>query len=165
MPSFQTLRDWPRPRSLTYLTLALSAACMLAAQPSRASLGKPYASVVADRARLSARMASTSAGAYAVHTLSLANGGVVREYAGVDGVVFAVAWRAPGRPDLQQLLGDGFATLQADNARGDGPRLRRPLSVQRDSLVVRSGGHPGGFWGLAYLPQQLPAGVSPRDLK
>jgi hypothetical protein len=109
-------------------------------------------------------MASTPMGAYTMHTLTLANGGVVREYANASGAVFAVAWRAPGRPDLQQLLGDNFATLQADNVR-TGPRLRRPLRVQRDSLVVHSGGHPGGFWGLAYLPQQLPAGVSPTDLK
>ena len=147
-------------------TLAGAFALTLASVvPAHATLGRAYDSVVSDRAHMSARLASAQGARFTVHTLTLASGGVVREYAGTDGVVFAVARRAPGRPDLQQLLGDSFATMQADNARAGQPRLRRPLSVQRSGLVMQSGGHPGGFWGVAYLPQNLPTGVSPQDIR
>jgi hypothetical protein len=78
--------------------------------------------------------------------------------------VFAVTWRGGGRPDLRQLLGEHFQTLQADNVRA-GRRTRRPLSVNRPDLIVLTGGHPGGFWGVAFLPQMAPAGFSTSELK
>jgi hypothetical protein len=78
--------------------------------------------------------------------------------------VFAVTWRGPGRPDLRQLLGEHFQTLQADNVRA-GPRTRRPLSVNRSDLLVLTGGHSGGFWGVAFLPQMAPAGFSTDEMK
>ena len=78
--------------------------------------------------------------------------------------MFAVTWRGPGRPDLRQLLGEHFQTLQDDNVRR-GPRTRRPLSVSRSDFIVRTGGHPGGFWGVAFLPQSPPAGFSTAELK
>ena len=145
--------------------LGVGVLCFALPPLAHASLGQRYDSVVADRARLAARMASATSAAQTVHTLTLANGGVVREYADANGVVFAVAWRAPGRPDLQQLLGGNFATLQADNLRADGRRTRRPLAVNRTALVLHSGGHPGAFWGVAYLPQAIPAGVAAKDLR
>ena len=46
----------------------------------------------------------------------MSNGGAVREYVNGGGVVFAVTWRGPGRPDLAQLFGDRFSTMQADTA-------------------------------------------------
>jgi hypothetical protein len=79
--------------------------------------------------------------------------------------VFAVVWRAPGRPDLRQLLGGHFDTLQADNATRVGRRYRRPLAVSRSELVVQSGGHSGAFWGVAVLPGMEPPGFSLNDLK
>ena len=109
-------------------------------------------------------MAKSATAASTVETLTLPNGGTVEEYVGAHGVVFGVSWRGPGRPDLEQLLGDHFATLQADNPLPGGRRTRSPLTVNRTDLVVHSGGHPGAFWGSAYLPQQLPAGFSLKDL-
>ncbi len=135
----------------------------LAATPASATLGRSYDSIQADRVRMAAKMASVSTAAYTVHTLSVA-GGVVREYADPQGMVFAVAWRAQGRPDLRQLLGDSYDVMQADNVRVGGPRTRTPLAVRRSGLVLQSGGHPGAFWGFAYLPQQTPAGVSVKDM-
>ena len=147
---------------LLYGAMAAGLLC-LASPPAHATLGRSYESVQADRVRMAAKMASVSASAYTVHTLSV-SGGVVREYADPQGMVFAVAWRGQGRPDLRQLLGDSYDVLQADNVRTNVPRTRTPLAVHRSTLVVRTGGRPGAFWGLAYLPQQTPAGVSVQDL-
>ena len=133
--------------------------------PAQASLGQRAASVEADRVHLSARMASTAATTHTVQTLTLANGGIVREYLDPDGVVFAVSWRSPGRPDLRQLLGAKFETLQADAVHLGTPRTRRPLAVNRSGLIIHSGGHPGAFWGLGYLPQRIPAGFTASDLQ
>ena len=131
-------------------------AALLGAAPVAAELGGARASVDADRAHLAAAMTSAPAAGYTVHTLTLANGGTAREYE-AGGAVFAVAWRGPGRPDLRQLLGPSFATLQAEVAVARRGR-RRPLMVRHDDLVVHSAGHPGAFWGYAYLPALVRAG-------
>ena len=141
------------------------AACLCAAQPAWASLGQRMESVRADRAKLAASLSSTQGQAFVVHTLTLPAGGRVREFAAPDGVGCAVSWRGHGRPDLRQLLGEHFETMQADTAVRAGRRLRVPLTVDRSDFVVRSGGHPGAFWGTAFLPQQAPAGVTLRDLQ
>ena len=109
-------------------------------------------------------MAWTAKSTHAVSSLTLPNGDVVRERRTTEGVVFGVSWRGPARPDLQQLLGDHFKTLQADNVGASGRRMRAPLTVSRSDLIVHTGGHPGAFWGSAYLPQQTPSGVSAADL-
>jgi hypothetical protein len=145
--------------------LALSLALAAGAPAARAGLGGSYASVEADRAHLSASMRSTGGGAYTVHTLTLANHGAVREFTRSDGTVFAIAWRGPGRPDLRQLLGGRFETFQSDNTPPQGRRTRRPLTVNRTDLMVQAAGHPGAFWGFAYLPELAPAGFSTGELK
>ena len=146
-------------------SLALSIAVGVGAPSAWAGLGGAYSSVEADRAHLAAGMKSAGGGAYTVHTLTLANHGVVREYTRSDGTVFAIAWQGPGRPDLRQLLGPHFQTFQADNTPVSGRRTHRPLSVSREELMVQSAGHPGAFWGFAYLPQVAPAGFSTGELK
>ena len=113
---------------------------------------------------LHAAMSSQIKSAFAVHTLNMPNQGVVQEYTRPDGVVFAVTWRAPGRPDLRQLLGNSFDSFQSDNTLRGGRRAHRPLSTNRSDLVVQSGGHPGAFWGTAINPQLEPVGFSPTDL-
>jgi hypothetical protein len=137
----------------------------LSAQPAWAGLGGNVDSVEADRTHMAARLSSVATTGYTVHTLSLPNGGVTKEFAGPDGVVFAITWHGAGRPDLRQLLGDRFAVMQSDNATANGRRLRRPLSVNRSDFVVRTGGHPGAFSGLAYLPQLVPQSFSFRALQ
>jgi hypothetical protein len=155
-------------RSAILAVAALTAAFLASAGPAGAALGRAYSSVDTDRLTLGATVASTFAstfaGAYTVHTLTLPNHGVVKEFTRADGLVFALVWQAPGRPDLRQLLGDNFEIVQADNARV-GPRVRRPLAVNRANLVLKTGGHPGAFWGAALLPQLEPAGFSASDLK
>jgi hypothetical protein len=113
---------------------------------------------------MAASRASRAASTYAVDVMTLANGGTVKEFSRPDGTVFAVAWMGPGRPDLRQLLGPHFSTVQTDNLRR-GPRTRRPLTVNRTDFVVRSGGHSGAFWGVAILPGVTPAGFSAADVR
>lgn len=156
------------------LALVLSA---IASVPAAAGLGGSHATLEADRAHLAAAMNSTPLPTHVLHTLTALNGSVVREYVNSDGVVFAVAWRGPGRPDLRQLLGPAFHTFQAQvttpvtDIAADGStvvhhgRLRRPLLVEQRDLVVHSAGHPGAFFGFAYLPQHVPAGFNPDALR
>jgi len=135
------------------------------AATAHATLGAGYSSVEADRVHMSAKVSTTAAATYMAHALTLANGGMVKEYSRNDGTVFAVTWRGPGRPDLRQLLGSHFDTLQADNATRIGRRIRRPMAVNRADFIVQTGGHSGAFWGVAMLPQMEPAGFSANDLK
>jgi len=144
---------------------AAATAGLAAAVPAHAFLGGAYASITADRAHLAAKLQTTAAASHTLHTLTLANGGIVKEFSRADGGVFAVTWRGPGRPDLRQLLGDKFAVLQADNAPRPGRVRRLPPTVDRPDFQVLTGGHPGAFWGVAFLPQSAPAGFSPSELR
>lgn len=151
-------------RRLAGAAAVLTAALLGAAPAAQAALGHAPESVQTDRIHMSARMATTTASAYTAQTLTLANDGTVKEFS-TGGVVFAVAWRGPARPDLKQLLGEHFDTLQAETAVVGAHRLRAPILVNRTDLVVHSAGHPGAFRGFAYLPAQIPAGVSAADLQ
>lgn len=97
-----------------------------------------------------------------IHTLKLMNDGIVKEWVNAEGVVYAVTWHGPGKPDLRNLLGSHFATYQADTARRHG--VRSPPKSTRSDLMILSGGHPGSFWGVAWLPQAAPAGFDPNAL-
>ncbi len=145
--------------------LLIGVGSLVLAFPACAHLGGPYASVEADSVRLGAALQSTATATHSVHALTLANHGQIKEFTGAGaGAVFAVTWRGAGRPDLRSLLGEHFQKLQADNVR-PGPRSRRPLSVHRSDLVIVTGGHPGGFWGVAFLPQQIPADFPSGELR
>lgn len=152
------MRDFP-----ARLLVAMLAA--LVPQTALASLGGATATIDADQSRMSVRShvsAPTTRGA--MHTLSLNNGGEVREYTNAAGMIYAVRWNGPGKPDLQALLGVHFTTFQNDNAIRRRHGLRQPPMVNRSDLRVVTGGHPGAFWGYAWLPQSAPAGFDPASL-
>jgi len=130
------------------------------AAPSFATLGGVSASIEADRAHLAARSSTIVNAAYTVHIMTLPNGGTVKEFERSDGVVFAISWRGPSRPDLRQLLGNRFAVMQADIVTTSRRRLRAPLTDERSDFVLHSSGHSGAFVGSAYLPQAAPANFS-----
>ena len=104
-----------------------------------------------------------SAGAYSVHELQLPGGTQVREYLTASNRVFAIAWSGPSIPDLQQLLGSYFPRYRsAAEAMG---RSRRPAAVEDSDLVIRTGGHARAFFGVAYLPGQMPSGVRAEQIR
>lgn len=100
---------------------------------------------------------------YTVQDIQAADGTTVREYVAPDGKVFAVTWKGPVMPDLEQLFGAHFRQYRDElQTRRAG---RGPLRIERSDLVVESGGHMRAFRGRAYLPQQFPAGVSADEIR
>jgi Protein of unknown function (DUF2844) len=114
-----------------------------------------------------AAVTSTTLPGTTVQTLTLPSGTVVREYLSTAGVVFAVAWQGPVLPQLRPLLGaDNFSqyteAVTAAQTSGGG---HGAAGVSLPGLVVNSSGHMGAFFGRAWLPPSLPAGVSASDIQ
>ncbi len=128
-----------------------------------ATLGEPETSISAETQLNRASLKDSDYGSYRVHEMQLPSGTVLREYAGLDGKVFAVAWNGPFVPNLRQTLGGYFAEFAAQA--GDAHGTRKHLEVHQPDLVVESAGHMRAHHGLAYLPQSLPSGVTPGDLR
>lgn len=134
--------------------------------PLSASLGGDASSVLADQAKMQGNLRTTSSDSYTVHEIQAATGVAVKEYVSPAGKVFAVSWHGPFQPDLRQLLGGYFdvytQAVQAQSAHHHG---RGPLLIQQPGLVVQIAGHMRSFFGKAYDPQLLPAGVNAEDLR
>ena len=128
-----------------------------------ATLGEPETSLAAESQLGRASIKESNEGMYRVHEMQLPTGTVIREYAGLDGKVFAVTWHGPFIPNLKQTLGAYFDQYAAAAKSAHG--TRKHLMVRQSDLVVESGGHMRAHSGIAYLPQSLPSGVSPGDLK
>jgi hypothetical protein len=140
------------------LAVALLWPCM-----ASATLGEPESSIAAEPQLARVSIKATDLGAYRVHESPLPSGTVVREYATPNGGVFAVTWRGPFVPNLKQLLGRYFEEYAA-GAKANHIDHHH-LDVHQSDLVVQAGGHMRATAGRAYLPQALPAGVTPGDLQ
>ena len=146
-------------------TLCASAGLLLlcVSLSAAATLGEDVRSVAADQAQMEAALEITGAGKFSLHQLRLPTGTVVREYVSPSGMVFAVTWRGPVPPDLQQVLGrffEDYAAAVRPQDAGSGSR-----GVQRTGLVAQSGGHMRAFFGRAYLQQMLPRGVTIEEIR
>lgn len=139
---------------------------MAVALPAFASLGGSAKSVENDRTRMRATESVAHLGAYDVHEIRAPYGTVVDEYVSSGGAVFAVTWRGQFPPQMQQILGAYFQqysdALAARQPQGYG---HHPLDIQERGLVVQTFGHMGAYYGRAYLPGQLPAGVEADQIK
>jgi Protein of unknown function (DUF2844) len=140
------------------LASGMTLGLLLQGSSAEAALGEGLASVASDRARIGGALKSTTAAGYAVHELDTPAGTAVRQFAGADGTVFAVAWQGPFLPDLRTLLGAYFQPY-AQAARAKRSR-RGPLHLEVGGLVVESSGHMRSFRGRAYLSDRLPEGVT-----
>lgn len=110
---------------------------------------------------------ATGAG-YRVNSVTLDSGTVVREFVStVNNTVFALTWAGPAKPNLREILGDSFTRFVAPSGSEPGLKIGGPSQRELSSsdLVIRSYGHPGNFRGYAYLPAQVPAGVSLSSLQ
>jgi hypothetical protein len=132
-----------------------------------ATLGAAPLTVQAASAAIKKQATTTSASAlYTVHETTLENGTVLREFASRSGQVFALTWRGPVMPDMQDMLGS-YLPLYADQLRQQKAQgLRRgPVAIQHASLVLRSTGRMRRFSGQAYAPALLPSGVAIAELQ
>lgn len=130
-----------------------------------AGLGGDVSSVQTDQNRLQAMRRATISNGYTVHELITENQITIREYASTQGKIFAVSWRGPFMPDLQQLLGSYFPTFKAAAAARRAAGARGPVALEQDDLVVQSGGHMRAFSGRAYVPSLLPPQVSVDEIQ
>jgi hypothetical protein len=145
--------------------LKRSAACAallyvaLVPHAARAALGGPESAIGNDVSVLKGSLKSTARSDYRVHEIQLSSGTVLREFAGLDGTVFAVAWKGPTIPNLRQALGQYYdAFVTAAQSRHAGGRTH--LEIRQSDWVMQSSGHMRAFQGRAYLPQALPAGLT-----
>ena len=122
-------------------------------------------SIAVPSAKMLANRTNGSVSLYVLHEVQLENGTLVREYATPAGIVFAVTWQGPVLPDLRLLLGGYFSTFKAetDQARLVG-RRGSSVHVDRDGLVIVSSGRMRNFFGHAYAPDLIPAGVNIQDV-
>lgn len=145
---------------MKHITLSATVgALLLAAAPAQATLGEPLTSVATAQTQLRTASAKVAQrGTHRLHQATLESGTVVREFTDANGLVFAVAWQGPFKPNLQVLLGSHFPRLVAAGKQPH-PDHRR-LAVRDTDLVIESTGRPRAFSGLAYLPARVPAGFS-----
>ena len=147
---------------ISALTPVGTANAALGQAPSAPRLTAPSSLPVA---KVLAATPKTNSELYTRHKLQLESGTVVEEFATIDGVVFAVSWRGPVLPDLSTLLGAHFDRFkqETDQARRLGKR-GSPATLVSDKLIVSSAGRMRGFYGHAYVPTLIPAGLSIHDV-
>jgi len=126
--------------------------------PAVAALGGDAASVEADRASMKGALRVMAATGFTVHEIQTSAGMVIHEYLSADGRVFALSWRGPGVPDLQQMLGSYYG--QFVRARSAPHYNHHHLSVHAPDVVVESSGHARAFFGRAWAPALLPQDLS-----
>ncbi len=125
--------------------------------------GKPVAQVQRFSAQATAGAASGAAAAVSMQTVQTPQGVTITEYANAAGTVFALTWKGPFKPDLQQLLGSYFAPyVKAANAQTQQLNLSM---VKTDAIVVHVAGRMRGFVGVAWVPTLVPAGFDPSQLQ
>jgi hypothetical protein len=151
--------------------LSVGLALLLGTNEAAATLGQApsvpgsIAVLATPAVRTLAATSSAQASLYTFHAALLENGTTVREYATPAGQVFAVVWRGPVLPDLSALLGKYFKAFktETDQARAMGKR-GSPVAVESSTLVVKSTGRMRSFFGYAYAPELVPAGLDVKDV-
>ncbi len=160
-------------RSETGTRLLLSFLVLALPFPAWAVLGDTAASVLNDQARMKGTLHSVDNRTYVLHEITSPSGTVVREFVSPQGAVFGVAWEGQFPPDLQSLLGPYYQQAQKAQEKSQQqqgsqqqPRARRaPIVIETPGLVFYETGHVRSFHGQAYVPQLIPPGVQPSDIR
>lgn len=150
------LRAFP----LQSLRTGLACALLSMGGATQAHLGGNEASVQADAAAWQASTVATRGTRFTVFMATTPEGVKVRQFVSANGVVFAVAWDGPVLPDMETLLGRHFPKYQAALQ-----QRTRNVRVESPTLSLESGGMMRAFVGRAYLPDQLPVGVTAGDIQ
>lgn len=154
MPARLTSPNPPPPRPTRWHATWLAVLLVLLLRPGWAALGEAPAAGM-----------SSSRNGYAVHETVFDNGTRVQEFVSPVGLVFAVAWQGPVLPDLSILLGRFHGSYRMDTEQRRLSGLRGgPVAVARDGLVLRSNGRMREFFGHAYAPALVPAGLNLQDV-
>lgn len=165
--SMMRRQPWCRPLKLLLgLVMAVNAGAANATLgQSPGVFGAVAASTAVPAPRMQAVTPVAGSSLYVQHAVQLETGTLVREYATPTGIVFAVSWQGPVLPDLGALLGHYFSTfeLATERARLAG-RRGGPVSIKQADLVMQSGGRMRDFFGHAYAPDLIPAGVDIKDV-
>jgi hypothetical protein len=152
---------------------ALMCTMIVLSVPMWATLGDNAASVLRDQSHFKGALNSVDNQTYVLHEITLTSGSKIREYVSPAGTVFAVAWDGQA-PNLQLLLGPYYAQArqarqaQANQSAQDASaaRIRRgPVAIETPGLVMYQSGQMRSFHGLAYIPQLIPQGVRPSDIR
>ncbi len=131
-----------------------------------AALGQSVASVERDRAAMGGEGQTKPGKGYSIETITVA-GMTVKEYVSSGGIVFAVAWRGIGAPDLPLLFGSYFDEYREGLTafQNKKPRIRKPMVLKTAHMVVERAGHARSMWGRAFIPTLLPTTISPEDIQ
>jgi hypothetical protein len=141
----------------------LAFAGLLSAHTADAALGGSVDSVARDRDMLQGSDIVTPTVNYDLHEIRAASGTTVREYISRQGTVFAVAWEGPSNPNLQQLLGESYASYQTlGHAHRGSHHL---LTIDTPNLVASVLRLQRSSIGHVHVPPLLPAGVTVADLR
>jgi hypothetical protein len=146
-------------------TLLLLAVFLWQTAPA-AGLGESAHSLPTVRRAVQGAAQNPGAPLYNVYTATTDGGTAVNEYATPEGTIFAVTWRGPMPPNLQQLFGSYYTRYQAAAAAADGAQLNdhRHQNLSRDDLVVTAISRQRYFRGRAYVRSLVPPGVAIDDL-
>jgi len=123
-------------------------------------LGGNDVSVQADSTAWQAPAVAVRSTRFTVFNHTTPEGVKVRQFLSPTGLVFAVAWNGPLLPDMERLLGGYFPLYQSALQ-----QRKRSVRVDTPTLALESGGMMRAFVGRAYLPDQLPPGVTAVDLQ
>jgi hypothetical protein len=145
-------------------TLLHSTLLAALATPALASLGGNVTAVPGEAARMKAAVSVAGHENYSVHEMTTPQGTVIREYVGPGGLVFAVTWRGPFNPDLQQLFGNYWQQYLTAAAIYPSHNHRQQV-INEPGLVVQRSGRLRAFSGRAWIPGMLPQNVSAADIK
>ncbi|HLI64101.1 MAG TPA: DUF2844 domain-containing protein [Terriglobales bacterium] len=163
------------PTASSFRGILLSTFLIALCVPAWAGLGDNAASVLTDQARMKGTLRSVDHTAYVMHEITTPYGAKVREYVTPAGAVFAVAWEGQFPPNFQQLLGPYYQQVQqalaqqrtaGQSGSEQAPRQRRgPVYVATPGIVFAQSGHMRSFHGQAYIPQLVPQGVQPSNIR
>ena|ERR1035437_133273 len=90
----------------------------------------------------------------------------IRQFAGSNGKVFAVAWHGKVHPDLNVLMGDHFDKFQRALSQAKKNHHGRSLiEIDLDGFHLEMGGHAMAVYGRTWLTQQIPVDVNTNALR